>query len=52
MIEAADSFARKFPDIVPLDTLKNTRGLEKMLVVKRGVRLSVQPVTADEWTML
>src|ERR1700694_65794 len=35
-------FVKKFHDIVPLETLKKTRGLEKMLVVKRGMRLSVQ----------
>jgi predicted RNA-binding protein with PUA-like domain len=45
-------FAKKFPDIVPLDTLKQTRGLEKMLVVKRGVRLSVQPVSKSEYDIV
>ena len=45
-------FAKKFPGIVPLDTLKQTRGLEKMLVVKRGVRLSVQPVSKVEYDIV
>jgi len=45
-------FAKKFPDIVPLDTLKNTPGLEKMLVVKRGIRLSVQPVSKSEFDIV
>ena len=45
-------FVKKFPDIVPLETLKKTRGLEKMLVVKRGVRLSVQPVTKGEYEII
>jgi predicted RNA-binding protein with PUA-like domain len=45
-------FVKKFPAIVPLETLKRTRGLEKMLVVKRGVRLSVQPVTKSEYEII
>lgn len=42
-------FVEKFPQIVSLDTLKATRGLEKMMVTKKGVRLSVQPVSATEF---
>ncbi len=42
-------FVRKFPEIVPLETLKETRGLENMVVVKKGTRLSVQPVTKSEY---
>jgi predicted RNA-binding protein with PUA-like domain len=45
-------FVKKFTDIVPLETLKKTRGLDKMLVVKRGVRLSVQPVTKTEYEIV
>ena len=45
-------FLKKFADIVPLETLKATRGLEKMLVVKRGVRLSVQPVGKPEYDIV
>src|SRR2546425_1744531 len=45
-------FAKKFSNIVPLETLKKTRGLEKMLVVKRGMRLSVQPVTKSEYEIV
>ena len=40
-------FAEKFPVFVPLDTLRQTPGLEKMLVINRS-RLSVQPVTDAE----
>ena len=32
-----------------LDELKRDRRLSGMLVVKRGSRLSIQPVTAEEW---
>ena len=38
-------FVERFPEVVPLDTLKGTTGLEKMAVTQKGSRLSVQPVT-------
>jgi len=34
----------KFDEIVTLDQLKENGALEDMLVIKRGQRLSVQPV--------
>ena len=37
---------------VTLDTLKQTPGLEKMMVIQRGARLSVQPVTPEEWDIV
>ena len=42
-------FVEKFPAIVPLDTLKTTEGLEEMMVTRKGARLSVQPVTRQEF---
>lgn len=42
-------FVEKFPEIVPLATLKATPGLADMRVVQKGSRLSVQPVTAGEF---
>jgi predicted RNA-binding protein with PUA-like domain len=45
-------FVEKFPEIVPLATLKVTPGLEKMMVIQRGSRLSVQPVTKDEFDIV
>lgn len=42
-------FVEKFPAVVPLATLKATRGLEKMAVTQKGSRLSVQPVTKAEF---
>ena len=45
-------FVDKFPDIVPLETLKETRGLESMVVVKKGTRLSVQPVEKNEFDIV
>ncbi len=37
---------------ITLATLKQTPGLEKMLVIQRGSRLSVQPVTPQEWDIV
>jgi len=45
-------FVSKFPEIVPLETLKQTRGLESMVVTKKGSRLSVQPVTKAEYDII
>jgi predicted RNA-binding protein with PUA-like domain len=42
----------KFDEIIPLAKLKETRGLEKMMVVQRGSRLSIQPVTPKEWRVV
>lgn len=39
-------FVSKLPKIVTLEALKANPALEGMLVVKRGMRLSVQPVEA------
>ena len=45
-------FVEKFKEIVPLDTLKATKGLEKMVVTQKGSRLSVQPVTKSEFEIV
>jgi predicted RNA-binding protein with PUA-like domain len=45
-------FVEAFPDIVPLDTLKTTPGLENMMVTKKGSRLSIQPVTKPEFDIV
>jgi predicted RNA-binding protein with PUA-like domain len=45
-------FVEKFPDIIPLATLKETPGLEKMVVTQKGSRLSVQPVTKEEFEIV
>ena len=44
-------FVARFPSLVPLDTLRATPGLEKMLVINKS-RLSVQPVTEDEFRIV
>ena len=40
---------KKFSEIIPLRILKGTPGLENMMVTQQGSRLSIQPVTPDEW---
>jgi predicted RNA-binding protein with PUA-like domain len=45
-------FVEKFKSVVPLETLKKTRGLEEMVVTKKGSRLSVQPVTRQEFDIV
>jgi predicted RNA-binding protein with PUA-like domain len=46
------AFVERFPEIVSLQTLKSTRGLEKMMVTQKGSRLSVQPVTKAEYDVV
>ena len=41
-----------FPEIVPLETLKGIPGLDKMMVIRKGARLSVQPVTRSEFDIV
>lgn len=45
-------FVQKFDQIISLSTLKATHGLEEMMVTKRGARLSIQPVTKQEWDIV
>jgi predicted RNA-binding protein with PUA-like domain len=44
-------FVSKFKRPVTLEEIKKTKGLQNMALVKRG-RLSVQPVTPDEWKIV
>ena len=41
-----------FPRHVTLAELKGVKGLEKMALVQKGSRLSVQPVTRKEWEIV
>jgi len=40
---------QEFSRLVTLQEIKQNPRLEDMLLVKRGVRLSIQPVTREEW---
>ena len=44
-------FRRKFPRLIPLAALKRQAALADMVLLKQG-RLSVQPVTAEEWQLI
>lgn len=45
-------FVGKLPELIPLPDLKQEPGLENMMVTQRGSRLSIQPVTPDEWKVI
>ncbi len=45
-------FVKKFRRLLPLEELRKIQGLEKMALLKRGQRLSVQPVSAKEWRII
>ena len=44
------AFAEKFPRLVSLDELKRDPACAEMLVIRRGMRLSVQPVAARDFS--
>jgi predicted RNA-binding protein with PUA-like domain len=45
-------YVASFDPPITLETLKKTPGLEKMMVIQRGSRLSVQPVTREVWDII
>ncbi|MGE4442859.1 MAG: EVE domain-containing protein [Desulfomicrobium sp.] len=45
-------FVEKFAHPVPLASLRGVRGLEKMELLKKGSRLSVMPVTEEEFMIV
>lgn len=45
-------FVEKFPNVVSLETLKSAPGLEDMVVTRKGSRLSIQPVTKQEYDIV
>ncbi|MBI5265776.1 MAG: EVE domain-containing protein [candidate division Zixibacteria bacterium] len=46
------TLVHRFPVLIPLSILKSTDGLERMGVCRPGNRLSIQPVSADEWKIV
>lgn len=46
------AFAAKFAKPLTLPELKATKGLEKMVLLQKGSRLSVQPVTEAEYAVI
>lgn len=45
-------FVKKLPQIISLQTLKTTKGLESMMVNQKGSRLSINPVTQEEFNII
>lgn len=45
-------FVKKFSSSIPLDQLRKIKGLEHMELLRRGSRLSVQPVRQEEWKVI
>lgn len=45
-------FVKKLASVIPLNELKEQPGLERMMVIQKGSRLSVQPVTEEEWKIV
>lgn len=46
------AFVERFKEVLPLTTLKQVKGLQKMMVNQKGSRLSVQPVTQREYDIV
>jgi len=45
-------FVKKFPFLITLDKLKNQKKLEGLMVTRRGMRLSIQPVRPDHFNFI
>ena len=43
------AFVERFPAVLPLAALKDNPKLREMMVIRRGARLSVQPVAAADY---
>lgn len=46
------AFHRDFKRPVTLEELKSTPGLENMMLLRKGARLSIQPVSPEEWKVV
>lgn len=46
------SFVEKFSRVLSLAELRTAPGLEDMMVLRKGQRLSVMPVTPEEWAIV
>lgn len=45
-------FVRKFKRTITLTELKQQSGLEEMALVRKGNRLSIMPVTKEQWSLI
>lgn len=45
-------YVKTFSRVIPLEELRNLSELEGMVLLQKGSRLSIQPVTAKEWKLI
>ena len=45
-------FVKAFPRLLSMDEMRTIPGLESMIVLRKGSRLSIQPVTAKEYQII
>jgi len=43
---------KALPRLITLEELRKVKGIEKMVLLQRGSRLSIQPVRAEEWEII
>jgi predicted RNA-binding protein with PUA-like domain len=43
---------KALPRLITLEELRKVKGLEKMVLLQRGSRLSIQPVRPEEWEVI
>lgn len=46
------TFKKKFAQMIPLERLRQYPELEEMPLLRKGNRLSITPVTAEEWVFI
>jgi len=46
------SFVKKLKEFLPLEKIKKIPGIESMLLIQKGSRLSVQPVSEKHWDLI
>lgn len=45
-------FVRQYSDVISLHYLREVPGLEQMSLLQKGSRLSIQPVSAEQWEII
>ena len=45
-------FVQKFSNLISLEMLREIEGLQQMAVLKKGARLSIQPVQKNEYNLI
>ena len=45
-------FVEAFPEVLPLERMRGDPGLSEMLILKRGNRLSITPLTESEFSRI